>query len=135
MNRDPAVYNTVDPITGESSIYIRQYNYSTTNLQNSYAFNGQDWNNKVAGNTSGAVNAHDVARYKDFVYVASYDEGTVGIAQITGDTILDMPTVFVNLKEDLKRYAKITYGESAQFHGEGMVIIDNALYVIANVNP
>ncbi|MBR5487108.1 MAG: hypothetical protein IKV70_03955, partial [Phascolarctobacterium sp.] len=135
LNRDPAVYNTVDPITGESSIYIRQYNYSTTNLQNSYAFNGQDWSNKVAGNTSGAVNAHDVARYNDFVYVASYDEGTVGVAQIT-DTVISDKTAFTrNIKEDLKTYAGLTFDSKAQLHGEGVVIVDGNLYVIANCNP
>ena len=135
LNRDPAVYNTVDPITGESSIYIRQYNYSTTNLQNSYAFNGQDWNNKVAGNTSGAVNAHDVARYKDFVYVASYDEGTIGVAQVT-DTVISDKTAFTrNLKADLTEFAGITFDSKAQLHGEGVVIIDSSLYVIANCNP
>ena len=101
LNRDPAVYNTIDPVTGKSSIYIRQYNYSTTNLQNSYAFDAQGtWKEeeRAVGNTSKAVNAHDVARYKDFVYVASYDEGTVGIAQVTGDTILDMPTLAITYK-------------------------------------
>ena len=135
LNRDPAVYNTVDPITGESSIYIRQYNYSTTNLQNSYAFNGQDWSNKVAGNTSGAVNAHDVARYNDFVYVASYDEGTIGVAQIT-DTVISDKTAFTrNIKEDLKKYAGLTFDSKAQLHGEGVVIVDGNLYVIANCNP
>ena len=135
LNRDPAVYNTVDPITGESSIYIRQYNYSTTNLQNSYAFNGQDWSNKVAGNTSGAVNAHDVARYNDFVYVASYDEGTIGVAQIT-DTVISDKTAFTrNIKEDLKTYAGLTFDSKAQLHGEGVVIVDGNLYVIANCNP
>ena len=136
LNRDPAVYNTIDPVTGKSSIYIRQYNYSTTNLQNSYAFDAQGkWDVRAVGNTSKAVNAHDVARYKDFVYVASYDEGTVGIAQVTGDTILDMPTLAINLKQDLADYEGITYGDSAQFHGEGVVIVDGSLYVIANVNP
>lgn len=138
LNRDPAVYNTIDPVTGKSSIYIRQYNYSTTNLQNSYAFDAQGtWKEeeRAVGNTSKAVNAHDVARYKDFVYVASYDEGTVGIAQVTGDTILDMPTLAINLKQDLADYEGITYGDSAQFHGEGVVIVDGSLYVIANVNP
>ena len=136
LNRDPAVYNTIDPVTGKSSIYIRQYNYSTTNLQNSYAFDAQgNWDKRAVGNTSKAVNAHDVARYKDFVYVASYDEGTVGIAQVTGDTILDMPTLAINLKQDLAEYEGITYGDSAQFHGEGVVIVDGSLYVIANVNP
>ncbi len=136
LNRDPAVYNTIDPITGKSSLYIRQYNYSTTNLQNSYAFDAQgNWQNVVAGNTSGAVNAHDVARYNDFVYVASYDEGTIGIAKVTGTAINDNPGLTVNLKEDLAEYEKIQFGSKAQLHGEGIVIIDNILYVIANVNP
>ena len=138
LNRDPAVFNTVDQATGESSIYIRQYNYSTTNLQNSYAFNGQDWSNKVAGNTSGAVNAHDIARYKDFVYVASYDEGTVGVAQVTsGDNgVISDKTAFTrNLKDDLTKYGKLTFSDKAQLHGEGVVILDGNLYVVANCNP
>ena len=138
LNRDPAVYNTVDQATGESSIYIRQYNYSTTNLQNSYAFNGQDWSNKVAGNTSGAVNAHDVARYKDFVYVASYDEGTIGVAQVTSgeNGVISDKTAFTrNLKSDLTKYGKLTFSDKAQLHGEGVVILDGNLYVVANCNP
>ena len=138
LNRDPAVFNTVDQATGESSIYIRQYNYSTTNLQNSYAFNGQDWSNKVAGNTSGAVNAHDVARYKDFVYVASYDEGTIGVAQVTSgeNGVISDKTAFTrNLKADLTTYGKLTFSDKAQLHGEGVVILDGNLYVVANCNP
>ncbi|MBQ8417437.1 MAG: autotransporter outer membrane beta-barrel domain-containing protein [Phascolarctobacterium sp.] len=142
LNRDPAVYNTIDPVTGKSSLYIRQYNYSTTNLQNSYAFDAQgDWNNRAAGNTSKAVNAHDVVRYNNYVYVASYDEGTVGIAQVVQDdngtdkNILDLPTLAVNLKQDLIDYAGKTFSSKAQLHGEGVVIVDGNLYVIANVNP
>lgn len=142
LNRDPAVYNTIDPVTGKSSLYIRQYNYSTTNLQNSYAFDAQgDWNNRAAGNTSKAVNAHDVVRYNNYVYVASYDEGTVGIAQVVQDengtdkNILDLPTLAVNLKQDLIDYAGQTFNSKAQLHGEGVVIVDGNLYVIANVNP
>ena len=142
LNRDPAVYNTIDPVTGKSSLYIRQYNYSTTNLQNSYAFDAQgDWNNRAAGNTSKAVNAHDVVRYNNYVYVASYDEGTVGIAQVVQDdngtdkNILDLPTLAVNLKQDLIDYAGKTFSSKAQLHGEGVIIVDGSLYVIANVNP
>ena len=137
LNRDPAVYNTVDPITGKSSLYIRQYNYSTTNLQNSYAFDAQgNWQDRAVGNTSGAVNAHDVARYNNYVYVTSYDEGTVGIAKVEGGNILDIPSMTVNLKKDLETYRGITFDSAnASLHGEGVVIIDGALYVIANVNP
>ena len=137
LNRDPAVYNTVDPITGKSSLYIRQYNYSTTNLQNSYAFDAQgNWQDRAVGNTSGAVNAHDVVRYNNYVYVTSYDEGTVGIAKVEGGNILDIPSMTINLKEDLKTYRGIEYADkNASLHGEGLVIVDGALYVIANVNP
>ena len=139
LNRDPAVYNTIDQVTGESSLYIRQYNYSTTNLQNSYAFNAQgSWDeaNRAVGNTSGAVNAHDVARHNNYVYVASYDEGTIGIAKVEGNNILDIPSMTVDLKQHLKDYEGITFDNAnASLHGEGVVILDGALYVIANVNP
>jgi len=141
LNGDPAVYNTVDPITGKSSLYIRQYTYSTVNLQNSFAFDAQgDWNNRVAGSVSEATNAHDVARYKDFVYVASYDEGTIGVGQVT-DTVISDKTVFTrNLKEDLKLFGsdevrEVLSDSRASLHGEGVVIIDGSLYVVANVNP
>ena len=141
LNGDPAVYNTVDPITGKSSLYIRQYTYSTVNLQNSFAFDAQgDWNNRVAGSVSEATNAHDVARYKDFVYVASYDEGTIGVGQVT-DTVISDKTAFTrNLKEDLKLFGsdevrEVLSDSRASLHGEGVVIIDGSLYVVANVNP
>ena len=136
LNRDPAVYNTVDQATGESSIFIRQYTYSTVNLQNSYAFNGQDWRNKVAGNTSDATNAHDVARYKDFVYVASYDEGTIGVAKITDSVISDQTAFTRDLKKDLEMYDDVVFeNKNAALHGEGVVVLDGNLYVIANSNP
>ena len=114
LNRDPAVYNTIDPITGKSSLYIRQYNYSTTNLQNSYAFDAQGtWKEeeRAVGNTSGAVNAHDVARYNNYVYVASYDEGTIGIAKVEGGNILDIPSMTVDLKQHLHDYEGITFAD------------------------
>ncbi|MBQ8417304.1 MAG: autotransporter outer membrane beta-barrel domain-containing protein [Phascolarctobacterium sp.] len=137
LNRDPAVYNTVDPVTGKSSLFIRQYTYSTVNLQNSYAFDAQgDWSNRVAGNTSDATNAHDVARYKDFVYVASYDEGTIGVAKITDSVISDQTAFTRDLKKDLELYDDVVFADkNASLHGEGVVIIDDNLYVIANVNP
>jgi len=139
LNRDPAVYNTVDQVTGKSSLYIRQYNYSTTNLQNSYAFDAQGtWKEeeRAVGNTSGAVNAHDVARHNNYVYVASYDEGTIGIAKVEGGNILDIPSMTVDLKQHLHDYEGITFADkNASLHGEGVVILDGALYVIANVNP
>ena len=135
LNGDPAVYNTVDQATGKSSLYIRQYTYSNVNLQDSFAMDGQDWDKKVAGSVSKATNAHDVARYKDFVYVASYDEGTVGVAQVTDSVISDKTVFFRDLKGDLEKFGGITFGEKAQLHGEGVVIIDGNLYVIANVNP
>ena len=136
LNGDPAVYNTVDPVTGKSTLYIRQYTYSNVNLQNSYAFDAQgDWNNRVAGTVSKATNAHDVARYKDFVYVASYDEGTVGVAQVTDSVISDKTIFYRDLKNDLETYGGVTFGNKAQLHGEGVVIIDGNLYVIANCNP
>ena len=137
LNRDPAVYNTVDPVTGKSSLFIRQYTYSTVNLQDSYAFDAQgDWSNRVAGNTSEATNAHDVARYKDFVYVASYDEGTIGVAKITDSVISDQTAFTRDLKKDLELYDDVVFADkNASLHGEGVVIIDDNLYVIANVNP
>ena len=137
LNRDPAVYNTVDPVTGKSSLFIRQYTYSTVNLQDSYAFDAQgDWSNRVAGNTSDATNAHDVARYKDFVYVASYDEGTIGVAKITDSVISDQTAFTRDLKKDLELYDDVVFADkNASLHGEGVVIIDDNLYVIANVNP
>ena len=150
LNRDPAVYNTIDPITGKSSIYIRQYTYSTTNLQDSYAFDAQFdaqgdwWNNRAAGNTSGAVNAHDVARYNNFVYVASYDEGTVGVAEVVdsnGKKIISDQTAFTrDMKADLLRFGSAEVKEllkdsRASLHGEGVVIVNGSLYVMANCNP
>ena len=150
LNRDPAVYNTIDPITGKSSIYIRQYTYSTTNLQDSYAFDAQFdaqgdwWNDRAAGNTSGAVNAHDVARYNNFVYVASYDEGTVGVAEVVdsnGKKIISDQTAFTrDMKADLLRFGSAEVKEllkdsRASLHGEGVVIVNGSLYVMANCNP
>jgi len=136
LNRDPMVFNTIDPVTGKSTLYIRQYSYSTTNLANSYAFEAQgDWKTSATGVTSGAANAHDVVRNNNYVYVASYDEGTIGIGQVTAENILDLPTLTRNLKQDLIDYEGLSFGRNAQLHGEGVTIIDGNLYVVANVNP
>lgn len=136
LNGDPAVFNTVDPITGISSMFIRQYTYSTTELKNSVVFNPQGkWSEVIEGKTSAAANAHDVVRYNDFVYVASYDEGTIGVGKVTDTAINDKTAFTRNLKEDLQNFENIEFGDKAQLHGEGMVIIGNNLYVMANVNP
>lgn len=136
LNGDPAVFNTVDPITGISSMFIRQYTYSTTELKNSVVFNPQGkWSEVIEGKTSAAANAHDVVRYNDFVYVASYDEGTIGVGKVTDTAINDKTAFTRNLKEDLHYFENIEFGDKAQLHGEGMVIIGNNLYVMANVNP
>ena len=131
LNRDPMVFNTIDPVTGKSTLYIRQYSYSTTNLANSYAFDAQgNWQTSASGVTSGAANAHDVVRNNNYVYVASYDEGTIGIGQVTEENILDLPTLTVNLKQDLIDNEGLSFDKRAQLHGEALTIIDNNLYVL-----
>ena len=136
LNSDTAIFNTVDQVTGESSLFIRQYNYSTTNLIPNTVFDAQGkWNNNVAGVTDGAGNPHDVIRYNDFVYVASYDEGTIGVAKVAEDALNQRTNSLINLKEDLQNIEGITFGERAQLHGEAMTIVNGNLYVLVNANP
>ena len=136
LNRDPAIYNTVDQTTGKSEMYIRQYNYSTTNLVPSYVFNGQgDFKQAVSGLAEGACNAHGVARSNNFVYVASYDEGTIGVGQVTDKAITPKTKMTRDLKQDLIDFEEIEFADTCQLHGEAVIIDGNNLYVIANVNP
>lgn len=137
LNGDAGIYNMIDPVTGKSEMYLRQYGYSTTNLVPSYAFGAQsDWKSDVASGTiSNAANAHGVARYNDYLYIASYDEGTIGVGQVSGDAIIDKPAFTVNIKQDLEKFEGIQFEDKCTLPGEAVMVDGDKLYVMANVNP
>lgn len=137
LGKDAVVYNIIDQTTGESKIYLRQYNYGSGSPIPSRTFNAQgSWTSNVASGTiASATNAHGVACSNNYVYVTSYGEGTIGVGQISGNSITDKSSMTVYLQKDLEKYAGLSFGEKCQFHGEGIMIDGDTLYVIANVNP
>ncbi|MBR2140245.1 MAG: hypothetical protein IJ963_05225, partial [Phascolarctobacterium sp.] len=137
LNRDPAVFNVM--VNGESKIFLRQYTYSTTNLRESYLYDADgDWaaTDNPHGTVPKAPNAHGVAASGNYLYVADYDLGYIGVAEITEKTLVNYDSKAINLKEDIVKYCGGVFeDEYAWVHGEGVIAKDGYLYVMVNVNP
>ena len=137
LNRDPAVFNVM--VNGESKIFLRQYTYSTTELKGSVLFDSDgNWASidNPSGTISTAPNAHGVAASGDYLYIADYDLGYVGVAKITDTGLVEDSYKSVDLKQQLVQYCGAVFkDEYARVHGESVIVKDGYLYVMVNVNP
>ena len=136
LNRDPSVFNVM--VNGKSMIFLRQYTYSTTALKNSQLFDSDgDWANEaISGTVEKAPNAHAAAAYGNYIYVADYDLGNIGVARIGSDSLIEDTSKAISLKDDIVNKCGGSFdNEYAWVHGEGLLVKDNYLYVTVNVNP
>ena len=158
LGRDTASYGL--HLAGKSMVFLRQYTYSTTELEGNLLI---DPNSKgaaaaVAGGKSlAAPNPHAVAGTDTHIYVTGYDLGKIGVVQRVGNKLFENRAATVDLKEDIKRYCGYTFAESfenldkdqhgnagntytgdpekAQVHGEALLTVGKKLYVATSVNP
>ena len=148
LNKDPATFSL--HVNGESRVYLRQYTYSTTALQESVLIDADsNWSSasNPKGSTSAVPNAHAVAGYGNYIYATGYDNGKIGLVKVSGSSLLEDLSKTVDLKKDIKEKtgdadAKLydTYqndsgqGTTTKVHGEGLLAKDGYLYVAASVN-
>lgn len=148
LNRDPATFSVM--LDGESKIFLRQYVYGNTELKGSILMDADgDW--ASGANPTGVIkavtNAHAVTGFGNTIYATGYDLGQVGIAHVVDDQIAEDTTKTVNLKQDIKEKtgdidakAYDTYTDTngsiqtTTVHGEGLLVKDGYLYVVASVN-
>ncbi|MBR5486408.1 MAG: hypothetical protein IKV70_00340, partial [Phascolarctobacterium sp.] len=138
LNRDPAVFNV--NINGESKLFLRQYNYSTTALKPSYLIDSDgDWassSNNVSGTIEKAPNAHNATAYGDFLYIADYDIGHIGVAKVTDSALVEYGSYARNLKQDIiEKCGAVFKSDYAWVHCEGVIAKDGYLYAMVSVNP
>ncbi|MBO5275310.1 MAG: hypothetical protein J6I45_11915, partial [Clostridia bacterium] len=136
LNRDPAVFNVM--VNGKSMVFLRQYTYSTTALKGSQLFPSEgDWEgDAISGTVEKAPNAHAAAAYGDYIYVADYDLGNIGVAKIGSDSLIEDTSKAIDLKADIvKNCGGVFENPLASVHGEGLIVKDNYLYAMVNVNP
>ena len=135
LNRDPALFNII--VNGESKIFLRQYTYSTTELKSNVIMDADgDWNAKdlPAGKITDVPNAHAAAASGNILFTSGYDLGQIGVAKIGNTSITEDVSKTVNLKNDIIRYCGGSYTDAATVHGEGLLVKDGYLYVMASVN-
>ncbi len=135
LNGDTAIFNVID--NGKSSIYLRQYTYSSVDLADSYLIDPQgDWKSGIAtGTVASAPNAHGVAKANGYIYIADYNLGTVGVGRETDDGKVVDTGYFVDIKKDLEQNLGQQFSPDYTVHGESVIVSGNNLYVLANVNP
>ena len=133
LNRDPSVF-TINH-NGQSQLLLRQYTYSTTELKAVTVINpvNANWIDYVSsGELASVPNIHATATSGDYLYATDYDFGNIAVANLSKATLTE--SEHHSLKEDAAKVSGIHYGDQTTFHGEGMVVKDNYLYVITSVN-
>ena len=158
LNRDPASFGFHQK--GKSMLLLRQYTYSTTELENTLLIdpNSAGAAASVAGGKTEAVpNMHAAAASDEYIYLTGYDMGQIGVLRQAGNKLVENKRAVVNLKNDIKQYCGYNFTETfqnldedqhgetgktytgdpnlAQVHGEALLVEGRKLYVAASVNP
>lgn len=158
LNRDPASFGFHQK--GRSRILLRQYTYSTTELEGTKLIdpNSEGAAASVAnGKTTAVPNMHAAAASDDYIYMTGYDLGQIGVVKQDDKRLTENKKAVVNLKEDIKKYCGYNFTETfknldedqhgvtgktytgdperAMVHGEALLVEGRKLYVAASVNP
>lgn len=134
LNGDAGLYAINE--NGESKLVLRQYTYSTTELKPNRVLdvNG-DWNTPDhTGVINAVANMHAAASNGKYLFATGYDLGQIGVAEITGSSLKDQPSLTVNLKNCINENCSAGYGEKTTVHGEGIAVRGDKLYLVASVN-
>ena len=144
LNRDPGLYGGVT-INGKSMLLLRQYTYSTVDLKPVQILDMDGDPNKpvASGIIASAANPHAAASNGNYVFMADYDLGIIGVAKIEGNKLIAKPEMDITVerfKTDLQNgwnsgIAPYAYGDDVDFHGEGLYVDHDHLFVAYNVNP
>ena len=158
LNRDPASFGL--HLAGRSMVFLRQYTYSTTELEGNLLIDPNS-EGAAAAVASGKVlsvpNAHAAAGTDTHIYVTGYDLGKIGVVRRVGNKLFENRPATVDLKEDIKKYCGYNFTESFQnldedqfgvtgktytgdpakavVHGEALLTVGKKLYVAVSVNP
>lgn len=141
LNGDPGVFNI--NVNGQSKIFMRQYNYSTSAdslIPNEILDTDGDFNTPSAsGKLTKTANPHGVATWGNYVYSVGYDLGNIAIGKIDGTSLTEIKVEdnAYHLLNNIKATKDTSFGEytaNAAAHGEGVAVRGNDLYVIASVN-
>lgn len=137
LNGDPGVFNI--NVNGQSKIFLRQYTYSATDLKaNEILDVDGDWSiPDASGKFETTINPHGVAAKGNTIYATGYDNGTITIGTITGNTLVEDKSKTIQLLQAMKDTGEDSvseYTDNARAHGEGIIVHGNDLYVQASVN-
>ena len=158
LNRDPASFGFHQK--GKSMILLRQYTYSTTNLEGTLLIDPNSEGAAAAvarGKTTAVPNMHAAAASDEYIYLTGYDLGQIGVVRRSGEDLIENRRAIVNLKADIKKYCGYNFTETfknldedqfgvkgktytgdperAMVHGEALLVEGRKLYVAASVNP
>lgn len=148
LNRDPSLRNV--HINGKSMAFLRQYNYSTTNLIPNVLMNPNawpvdyEWNKQetskdlITGVLPSVPNPHYAVSQGNTIYVTGYDLGQIGIVLVKDGAMIEQSSQTINLMDTIKEYTGVDYKAAdagAWAHGEGLAIRGDYLYVLVTVNP
>ena len=115
LNRDPASFGFHQK--GRSRILLRQYTYSTTELEGTKLIdpNSEGAAASVAnGKTTAVPNMHAAAASDEYIYMTGYDLGQIGVVKQDGKRLIENKSAVVNLKADIKKYCDYNFNESFQ---------------------
>ena len=158
LNRDPASFGFHQK--GKSMVLLRQYTYSTTELENTALIDPNSAGaaaSAASGKTTSVPNMHAAAASDEYIYMTGYDLGQIGVMRQSGNRLMENKRAVVNLKNDIKQYCGYDFTktfqnldedsngekgktytgepEKAQVHGEALLVDGRRLYVAASVNP
>ena len=158
LNRDPASFGFHQK--GKSMLLLRQYTYSTTELENTMLIDPNSAGaaaSVAGGKTTDVPNMHAAAASDEYIYMTGYDMGQIGVLRQAGNKLVENKRAVVNLKNDIKQYCGYNFTETfqnldedasgvtgktytgdpnlAQVHGEALLVEGRKLYVAASVNP
>ncbi len=158
LNRDPSSYGFHQK--GKSMVLLRQYTYSTTELENTALIDPNSAGaaaSAASGKTTSVPNMHAAAASDEYIYMTGYDLGQIGVMRQSGNRWMENKRAVVNLKNDIKQYCGYNFTETfqnldedpngekgktytgdpekAQVHGEALLVDGRRLYVAASVNP
>ena len=137
LNRDPAAYSFV--MDGKNKFILRQYTYDTIDLLPMILVDADtDWpkDGYISGTISKGANPHAAAGHNGYVYTGDYDLGTIAVAKVTNNALVEDVSKTRYLLDDINKYCEgdLDVSEGAWTHGESLLVKGNQLFAVVSVN-
>ena len=137
LNRDPAAYSFV--MDGKNKFILRQYTYDTIDLLPMILVDADtDWpkDGYISGTITKGANPHAAAGHNGYVYTGDYDLGTIAVAKVTNNALVEDVSKTRYLLEDINKYCEgdLDVSEGAWTHGESLLVKGNQLFAVVSVN-